>query len=53
VHDELVLEVPEAELIAVSRLVKETMEGAYDLKAKLKVDLEAGPNWLEMEPAMR
>ena len=50
VHDELVLEVPEGELIPVSRLVKETMEGAYDLKAKLKVDVEAGPNWYEMEP---
>ena len=53
VHDELVLEVPEGELLAVSRLVKETMEGAYDLKAKLKVDLEAGPNWYEMEPVGR
>ena len=52
VHDELVLEVPEAELLPVSRLVRETMEGAYELKAKLKVDLEAGPNWYEMEPVM-
>ena len=50
VHDELVLEVPEAELIPVSRLVKETMEGAYHLNAKLKVDMEAGLNWYEMEP---
>jgi DNA polymerase-1 len=50
VHDELVLEVPEGELLPVSRLVKETMEGAYELRAKLKVDLEAGPNWYEMEP---
>jgi DNA polymerase-1 len=52
VHDELVLEVPKAELLPVSRLVKETMEGAYDLKARLKVDLEAGPNWYEMESVM-
>ena len=50
VHDELVLEVPEDELIPVSRLVKETMEGAYHLNAKLKVDMEAGLNWYEMEP---
>ncbi|MCX7707163.1 MAG: DNA polymerase I [Anaerolineae bacterium] len=50
VHDELVLEVPEDELIAVARLVKETMEGAYQLRAALKVDMEAGPNWYEMEP---
>jgi DNA polymerase I len=52
VHDELVLEVPEAELPPVSRLVRETMEGAYDLKARLKVDVEAGPNWYEMEPVI-
>ncbi len=50
VHDELVLEVPEAELADVGRLVREVMEGAYPLKAALKVDLEAGPNWYEMEP---
>ena len=50
VHDELVLEVPEGELIPVSQLVKETMEGAYHLNARLKVDMEAGPNWYEMEP---
>jgi DNA polymerase I len=52
VHDELVLEVPEAELTRVSRLVKETMEGAYRLNAELKVDMEAGPNWYEMEPVL-
>jgi len=50
VHDELVLEVPEAELPAVGALVREVMEGAYPLKAALKVDLETGPNWYEMEP---
>ncbi len=48
VHDELVLEVPEPELTAVSQLVKTTMEGAYPLKAPLRVDLEAGPNWFEL-----
>ena len=50
VHDELVLEVPDEELTPVSRLVEETMEGAYELKAALKVDMEAGPNWYEQEP---
>jgi DNA polymerase-1 len=53
VHDELVLETPVEEVPAVSRLVRETMEAAYDLKAKLKVDVEAGPNWLEMEAVER
>jgi DNA polymerase-1 len=50
VHDELVLEVPPDELPAVARLVKETMEAAYALKAALKVDLEVGKNWYELEP---
>jgi DNA polymerase-1 len=50
VHDELVLEVPVDELPAVSRLVRETMENAYPLKAPLRVDAEAGPNWYELAP---
>jgi DNA polymerase-1 len=49
VHDELVLEVPEDELDVVVALVIETMEGAYDLKAPLRVDAKAGRNWLDME----
>ena len=48
VHDELVLEVPEDEIDQVARLVVETMEGAYDLDAPLKVDAKVGRNWLEM-----
>jgi DNA polymerase-1 len=50
VHDELVLEVPADELITVGRLVRETMESAYELSAPLKVDMEAGPNWYELTP---
>jgi len=49
VHDELVLEVPEDEVDAVAPLVKETMEGALQLDASLKVDVKVGKNWLEME----
>ena len=50
VHDELVLEVPEDELDEVIPLVIETMEGAFDLDAPLKVDAKVGENWLEMTP---
>jgi len=50
VHDELVLEMPEAELAVVSALVCEVMENAYKLVVPLKVDIEAGPNWYDMEP---
>ena len=49
VHDELVLEVPDAELKRVGRLVKEIMEGAYQLDAPLKVDIKTGRHWGEME----
>ncbi len=51
VHDELVLEVPEAEVAAVVPLVRTTMEDAFDLDAALKADVEVGPNWYEMEKA--
>jgi len=47
VHDELVLEVPEAELAAVRRLVREEMEGALELKVPIVVDIGEGRNWLE------
>jgi DNA polymerase-1 len=50
VHDELIFEVPHAEVDQVVKLVCEQMEGAYaDLKVPLKVDVERGPNWEEME----
>jgi DNA polymerase-1 len=49
VHDELVLEVPKAEMDTVRPLVVDIMEGAFDLAAPLKVDVEVGLNWLEME----
>ena len=49
VHDELVLEVPHGELETVGLLVREVMESAYRLDVPLQVDIEAGPNWYEME----
>ena len=48
VHDELVLEVPEEELVPVGRLVKQIMEDAYVLRAPLRTDLESGANWCDM-----
>ena len=49
VHDELVLEVPEKELSATARQVREVMEGVHELRVPLVADLKAGPNWLEMK----
>jgi len=48
VHDELIFEAPEHEVDELVRLVCEQMEGAYELRVPLKVDVEAGPNWEEM-----
>jgi DNA polymerase-1 len=45
VHDELVFECPPEEVEAVSNLVRREMEGAYDLKVPLLVDVGVGENW--------
>ncbi|MFT5731649.1 MAG: DNA polymerase-1, partial [Planctomycetota bacterium] len=47
VHDELVLEVPLAELEATTEMVKDAMEHAVDLDVPLNVDFGHGANWLE------
>lgn len=49
VHDELVLETPEAEVEQVVALVRACMEEAFSLRVPLKVDIEVGPNWDEMQ----
>ena len=49
VHDELVLEVPEAELAATARLVRRVMEGAYQLAIPLSTEARWGKNWGEMK----
>jgi DNA polymerase-1 len=49
VHDELVLEAPDAEVEQVRQLVKECMEGAYRLSVPLEVEVSAGANWRDME----
>jgi DNA polymerase-1 len=47
VHDELVLEVPEAMIDRVSEAVRREMETAADLRVPLVVDIGVGPNWLD------
>jgi DNA polymerase I len=47
VHDELLLEAPDAEVGAVKDLVREEMCGAYDLDPPLAVDVGAGADWHE------
>jgi DNA polymerase-1 len=47
VHDELVLEVPEHELLDVTTGLVRHMENAADLKVPLVVDVGVGENWDE------
>jgi DNA polymerase-1 len=47
VHDELVLEVREEEVAAVTHRLKELMVSAAELRVPLKVDIGTGANWDE------
>ena len=46
VHDELVLDVPEDELLEVERLVRDAMAGAAALLVPLEVSMGHGHDWL-------
>jgi DNA polymerase-1 len=45
VHDELVLEVPEAELSTVKTGLHRLMTGVAQLAVPLLVEVGVGPNW--------
>jgi DNA polymerase-1 len=47
VHDELVFDAHSAEIKWLTKMVKETMENAVELKVPLVVDIGTGPNWLD------
>jgi DNA polymerase-1 len=49
VHDELIFEVPEAELELMRQLVPQIMSTALELSLPLRVDIKTGNNWGEME----
>lgn len=46
VHDELVIESPENLAEHCERILREEMEGAFDLEAPLSVETGTGDNWL-------
>jgi len=50
VHDELILELPEAEVDTVRPIVTEEMERVIELVVPLKVDIGIGKNWSEAHP---
>ena len=47
VHDELIVECPEAEATEVARLVEEEMEQVVHLAVPLLAEAHWGNNWLE------
>ncbi len=47
VHDEIVLEMPEASVARVEALVRETMEGIHPLAVPLAVETHWGRSWFE------
>lgn len=48
VHDELVLDVPDAQVTAASTLLKEVMESAVQLAVPVEVDVKLGSNWRDL-----
>jgi DNA polymerase-1 len=49
VHDELLFEVPRAELDQFAEKVPRVMTGAYELETGIEVEMKAGPNWADMK----
>jgi DNA polymerase-1 len=49
VHDELVFDVPEGEVDAVSEMVQYEMEHVIELSVPLVADVGVGPNWRDLE----
>ncbi len=47
VHDELMIEAPEAEAEEAQRILRSCMESVAELRVPLKTDISIGRNWLE------
>ena len=50
--DEVLFDVPEAELARAARVCADAMRHAYDLEVPLVVGVEAGKNWADLEPLL-
>lgn len=50
VHDELVFEVPKAEIQQASEVIKQAMETAFQLAVPLLVEIGVGENWMAAKP---
>ncbi|HKW70364.1 MAG TPA: DNA polymerase I [Candidatus Dormibacteraeota bacterium] len=49
VHDELLFEVPHAEVDQFAEKVPRIMTGAYELETGIEVEMKVGPNWADMK----
>lgn len=49
IHDELMFNVFEDEKEILEKIVKECMEGAYNLSVPLSVEIDSGNNWYELK----
>lgn len=47
IHDELIFEIPDFEMIALKPAVQQIMQSVMKLKVPLLVDIEVGKNWKE------
>jgi DNA polymerase-1 len=49
VHDELLLETPQNDVMGVATAIAHEMEQAYTLRVPLTVEAKVGDNWRDME----
>ena len=47
VHDELVFDVPKAEIEMMKKIIESRMKNAIDMKVPILVEVGEGSNWLE------
>lgn len=47
IHDELIFEIPDFEILTVQPMVREIMQNIFKLKVPLIVDISIGKNWKE------
>ena len=47
VHDELIIDAPENEVLEVKEILKDKMENAVKMSCPLKADINVGKNWFE------
>ena len=47
VHDELIVEAPEAEAERAAQILDEEMEGACEMRVRLKADVHQGKTWYD------